>query len=367
MKTDKPEVMANRAMHLRGGRTTLFMAVMLFAVAGAGFLAGTVPPHSERALGISLDGLDFGEVWEQQRFQHTFSIKNASPRSVRIASIQTGCGCMSIDPKSLQLSPGEKRAIHLTLDLSLTDASPRRSQAFSTLVSALVESPTGIVPIHWQLVGSVRPHPIRAIPARVDFGNRIARGWPTIPEVVAIAGDQRIKDVRVQSTSPLATVRNWRNPLDGVYRLEIQPALDAPAGMHSFDVEIVGIPVQRENHLPWPPVTIPVIMDAGHDVQIIPPQLHLGAAQVGKDSEDTVFLSSRNAAFTVLSATVVPPASLSLLDLGRNHRGRLFRISCRPNRTGFSRTAVDFAVKQGDDRYVLRLPVSYDAFRAPQP
>lgn len=98
-----------------------WLALALFVGAGAIWSMGGRWQPQRRAstpLPLQVDpaSLDFGEVVESSRFLHDLPLCNATaePLTVRL---ETSCDCTGVEPRTLQLAPGETRRVTVQLDL----------------------------------------------------------------------------------------------------------------------------------------------------------------------------------------------------------------------------------------------------------
>ena len=112
--------MALRANQSRAGRIELTLGLLvLAAIVGAGIgltLARNTPV--DPGLSIEAGALDFGAVWEQPAYRHSFTVANPTDRPIRVADFQTGCGCTTVEPRSFTVEPGATQTLTATLNLA---------------------------------------------------------------------------------------------------------------------------------------------------------------------------------------------------------------------------------------------------------
>jgi hypothetical protein len=106
-------------------RIALLLATLLVVSAGAGTWLSKVvrgdraiANSSSTSLYVPPEYLDFGEVWETDRFSWTLPIQNRGQTDIHITSFGGSCSCAEVSPNNVVIAPGETREVHLTLDLT---------------------------------------------------------------------------------------------------------------------------------------------------------------------------------------------------------------------------------------------------------
>src|SRR5687768_11802388 len=146
----------------RRSRATLLLVIVVAAV-GLGRWVRTSPggpaaPPRDPLLSAATDRLDFGETWEDQRFEWVVPVTNRSPGVVRVEKVRTSCGCVVAEPRSFTVPAGATHPLRLTLDLTpKPNERPTRARGFSVEVG-LVARAEGGEPAHegFTLRGRVR-------------------------------------------------------------------------------------------------------------------------------------------------------------------------------------------------------------------
>jgi len=131
----------------------------LLAAVGACVLAGStwafVSPVSTSAedksaakLVVSPEAHDFGNVPQDQRLVHEFSVVNEGTQDLTIGRISTSCGCAAAVAVKTSLAPGEATTLTVTLETrkyrgtvqrSISVASNDPARVTQVLVRAFVE------------------------------------------------------------------------------------------------------------------------------------------------------------------------------------------------------------------------------------
>ncbi|MCH8045203.1 MAG: DUF1573 domain-containing protein, partial [Planctomycetes bacterium] len=129
-------------------------------------------------LEVDPEHLDFGEVWVQDKFQWTLPITNTSSEPVEVLEFRSSCNCLSIEPKTLVLAPGETSDVHLTLDLTTRnpEQAAKASRRFSVRIAPII---TGGLAQYtgWEIQGQVRSV-FTVVPLPIEFGRELVRGTP---------------------------------------------------------------------------------------------------------------------------------------------------------------------------------------------
>jgi hypothetical protein len=103
------------------------LSLFSLAVIGLGAALGWGLRHSSSFVGGGYEGtklwippeaLNMGTIWESDQFAWTVPIENHEAIPVEVESFGTTCNCLSIEPKSFVLQPGEQRRLALKINLT---------------------------------------------------------------------------------------------------------------------------------------------------------------------------------------------------------------------------------------------------------
>ena len=154
----------------------MFVAVALAAAAGtltARWMSrhaqpAPAPKSEEPALTVDPRYLDFGEVWETDKFEWPIIVENRGTETQVVTKVNGSCTCLSITPSEFTLAPGQKLKVQAVLKLR-GRSSPSETQThedFAVTVWADVSGKSK--PVAWQLRGRLK----RAIstPDQMDLG-----------------------------------------------------------------------------------------------------------------------------------------------------------------------------------------------------
>jgi hypothetical protein len=141
------------------------LSLFSVAVIGLGAALGWGLKHSSSFVGrgyeptklwIPPDALNMGTIWESEEFAWTVPIENHEATPVAVESFGTTCNCLSIEPKSFVLGPGERR--QLALKINLTSQVKEDGQIAVGLWARITKEtrkPAEPLP-EWKITGQVR-------------------------------------------------------------------------------------------------------------------------------------------------------------------------------------------------------------------
>jgi hypothetical protein len=123
-------------------------------------------------LSVPQNAFNMGTVWEDEYFSWTVPIENQEAESIEVESFRRTCNCLSIEPESFVLGPGERRELRLTIDL-LAQTKPTGEVAI--MLSPRLKAgttPAKLAP-EWTVHGQVRR--VLALERNVYLGRGIRR------------------------------------------------------------------------------------------------------------------------------------------------------------------------------------------------
>jgi hypothetical protein len=250
---------------------------------------GTAPQQDQ--LLVRPGNLDFGQAWEDSRFQWILPIENTGAGEIEIEDLVPSCTCLSIEPRTLTIPALGKRNVALTLDLTA-----RRSKApetewrdFEASILARIKKDTKNVPdIEWVVRGRVHT-PIRVEPVVVDLGRQSAASQPLTPAKVVVNSYVPLNGLVAKSDAPLIQIETKASSSEGLaFELTVLPGA-LPIG--PLEYRIVLTPVLRDDTR-LPSKYLPLVGQILDDIQASPPQVILGAREVGDIVEETITIYS---------------------------------------------------------------------------
>jgi hypothetical protein len=141
------------------------LTLLALLAAGLAAVAGTLTGHCLRAAkppptksanaGLRVDPkfLDFGEVWEQDRFEWNLPIQNQSSQPTIVTGLHGSCTCQSMNPLEFTIPAGGHQQIQVVLVLRsrASRAEPDRHEDFAVALWADVAGTPAAT--YWQLRG----------------------------------------------------------------------------------------------------------------------------------------------------------------------------------------------------------------------
>jgi hypothetical protein len=275
----------------RSGRVELTLGLLALAgilAAGAALAVRREAPV-EPGLVVNSAELDFGTVWEQPAFRHTFAVTNPTDRSVRVADIQTGCGCTTIEPRSFTVAPGGRQ--ELTAALNLAGRAGNRSVgAFRVeLLPLIAHQPPGSRTV-WVLKGDVRQNPIELPEPVIDFGDEVVVGAPVPSRTVEVSvpDGSSLTELRAVVSGDVGTAR-VAPAGPGRWRVDIAPTDGLPRGPFAFAVRVEA---SAAGAGPFPAKEVRVTGTVRDDVAAWPATVNFGALEIGETGREYVVLAS---------------------------------------------------------------------------
>lgn len=287
--------MESTSKRLSDTLTTHRWVWLLFAaiVVGIGYLFSRAHAVKEEPgkvpLSIAAEGLNIGDQWETKEFHWTLPIKNTSTSDVNVAKFLSECPCMTFDPPSVTLSPGQEVEVRVTCDMTAKCGQNRDLpiRDYAMPITPANENGLAIQPA-WVLHGRIRSA-IKLEPRSLNFWDSLVRGQPVSTRKVTVTEFTSVHRLEATCEPDLATAHLTRSPNDSAkYELVVQPRNDLKAGAFKFNV--VLRPYTSEGSLPS--VALPVEGCVLEDIQATPSLIQFGACPVGKPVHETVVLRS---------------------------------------------------------------------------
>ncbi|MCH8880009.1 MAG: DUF1573 domain-containing protein [Planctomycetes bacterium] len=253
---------------------------------------------------------DFGEVWIKPTLDYTFVIKNTGTAVLKILNVKPSCGCTTNGQYDREIPPGGTGRIPLKLRTS-------NLTKFTKRVTVTTNDPRS-ASFKLTLTGTVKPY-VTATPSRLRLS-----GVKPNQEIIEIVRLSVVPDnVELQ-------VVESRKPSG--FRATLQPGPEPK----TYDLTIVGRPPFKEGTssakilintgLPdQPTITIPVIVNVPHRVQIKPTKLFIrNSARAGRPYE-VIVTNNGDTPVEVLSATTGNPNIKPLLE--ELEKGKRYRVT----------------------------------------
>jgi hypothetical protein len=294
--------------------------------------------------------LDLGELWEEKSFRCKLEIENTSTESVEITEFIPTCVCMNIEPRGLVISPGERRQIRLTLDLTFRP--PEQADAaiwdFSTKLLARLDQADQRT-VTWTLRARVRS--LFALSTRrVYFWSGIVRGQTLPTQTVNVSSHQPLEDVKSSYDPSLLVVRMLpEGDNASKYTLEITPHPDMRAGIFSTDIQILGTTAAG---IRPPPTTLTVMGWMREDVEAMPGTLGFGVQPVGHTTEGSVRLQSVSDTPFTVEAIEADGSDVKVARVPDWQDQHLYRVTQVVRQAGTRENRVRFIVRAPSGRTI---------------
>lgn len=272
-------------------------SILMAATAlGVRFARLQISQDAKSVLHIDQRHLDFGEVWEQSRFDWKLPVSNCSEKRIRISRIAADCRCTHVVPEALELQPGETQNLRVTLDLTRKAPSTKGNisvRPFETTLRLFVADRIPKAQI-CTLRGRVRENPISVVPPRLDFGNELVVGGAakSYSAILKLRNADAASDVRA-SVHPKSMGSALIVPVEdqsSQYQLHIQPAQSLKPGSFSFRVRVRAIYESVETN---PFCEVPVTGTIVQEPVAIPDEVRFGLHPVGTGVHESLVLRSR--------------------------------------------------------------------------
>ncbi len=253
---------------------------------------------------------DFGEVWIKPTLDHTFVIQNTGAAVLKILKVKPGCGCTTNGEYNREIPPGGTGRIPLKLRTS-------NLAKFTKRVTVTTNDPRN-ASFKLSLTGTVKPY-VTATPSRL----RLSGVKPN---------EEIIETVRLSVVPDNVELQVVESSKPSRFRATLQPGPEPK----TYDLTIVGQPPFKEGTnsakilintgLPdQPTITIPVIVNVPHRVQITPTKLFVRDSTRAGRPYEVIVTNNGDTPVEVLSATTGNPNIKPLVE--ELEKGKRYRVT----------------------------------------
>lgn len=340
------------------------LLIVLGIAGGLAWAAYRLAPMRTRAspavavpsVALTATNLDFGEVWEQQRFPWTIAIANPSDTPAEIVRFGGSCGCFKFEPEALTVPARGTAEVKLSIDLrDKPNAPPSKGRKdFEGVILPAVKR--GQL-TQWTLRGVVKKALI-AEPAAFNFGDSLIQGEPFPTRQIAAVPQLPLRAIRAEVDPAYAGTVTVTPPhlSSPDYRVEFTPRADLPLGLIRGEVRLA---VEAANGEPLPGMVVPVNGCVCQSIRSEPAGVILGAVEAGVSVERRLVLRSRDGKpFTVTNLTT-DVEGLRVEDVpGPSDSVWTLRVEYRFQKAGQIQGSVTARVRHGAKaEYDIRVPV----------
>jgi hypothetical protein len=265
----------------------LVLSLIPFVV-GCGNRAGATPSKSLPDVVVARDDLDFGCVYAGSEIPWRLHVTNPGSRKVVIADVKTSCGCLSVEPRSFGLSPGETREVRLTLDTGAVGAAVETAQEpnFSVQIRPAIADALGRPPV-WILRGRVQ-RLLELSPAVLRFDEPLTGQQAMAGKKVVVKSVVALQSMDAKCDAKYGAVELAKRS-DTSFSLMVVPNPSLPFGAFQFSVSLVAVARSGETVR----IDVPVSGRSPGDVEVFPDSLLLGEGKVGDALQQVVEFRAR--------------------------------------------------------------------------
>lgn len=305
--------------------------------------------HEIRGLVVQTKDLEAGEIWEQKDFAWKLPIENRTGRAIAIKQLQTSCGCLSVEPKSLTIPARESKIVSLAFDTRNRDPNaigdPTRD--FVETVEPNLEGPDASATVtgrpYWTLKGSVRRRVTFDV-VRVTFGDSPVQGRSPAARRILMIVHVPFRDIKARIQPPVASVRTVKTG-ENRFELWVAPRTDARPGR--FCGELTVDMMDKEGttfEAGW----LAIEGEVRAEVRPIPARLILPARKIGETADGMFLLQgSDDAEIKVESiATDSPEVHVEAVEIPGAASGRAYRVRVHLTSVGDFSSRACFTVRR---------------------
>lgn len=263
-----------------------------------GSVSSSAPPNA--GLRIPADRLHFGQTWQNISFPWDLPIENPGTERIVIERFSTSCQCLSLEPTTLTLAPGERATLRLSLDLTRFLRGTGEVKDFGVKIVPHIQGSVNLEP-GWTIEGRVRD--CLSLPiATVDFGYELVQGESFPSRPLKVLAHAMVKELSAVNNQKAFTVKAVHNN-EREFELQITPQAGVGVGYFASEIEIEAILSDG---------TRSTAARAGvkgmvrRPVGFVPEALHLGIRTVGDFVMESVALRSlKGQRFSVVDVRTV--------------------------------------------------------------
>jgi hypothetical protein len=298
-------------------------------------------------LSIEAASLDFGSVWNSERFEWTVPIRNTSRLEIHVDRLEGSCTCTLVAPSSFVLKPGEEVRVKLRYDLfSRTRPNGDSIVPFDDALSAYVngdEQPLA----RWHVRGHVK-NAFACKPSALDFGDSLVEGRPYPTRTIDVTCFQSCRNVEVSADERTMAVVAKNPSGDGVhFQVAVAPGATLDSGTHKIKLSLGAVLRSGER---TPHVSLPVEVRILPDLKVLPSLAHFGELKVGDSREETIVLASRSGRSFDVQNFDSANKNLEIVPVASNDAGaKVFRVRLTSSTLGSENTEARFKIRYRGD------------------
>jgi hypothetical protein len=327
----------------------------LGAALGWGLKHSSFLLHSSGAestkLWIPPDALNMGTIWESEEFAWTVPIDNHELSPIEIQSFGSTCNCLSIEPQSFVLGPGQRRDLYLKIDLtSQVKPTGEVSVGLWPVLKNQHTKPEGPIGPEWQIAGQVR--------RVLKFDRRIYLGQHS-----ELAQPLPVRSIPIEVLVPLVSL-SAKSDLAG-FSAKVERLEGAKTIVHLSSVTKRDLGAFKGTVTLWPIVKGGERLPAQRlefegrivsDVEAVPPVVQVGGRLLGESFEEIVQLRSLTGRALVGVRAEVEGDGLTVECV---EAGQRYRIRQEVSSLGTCTNRARFSALVSGHKVDCMVPVSY--------
>ena len=316
---------------------------------------------------LEIEGLDFGEAWEQPVFPWVIALRNRTEHPLTVQQVQTSCECTVVESQPVTLAPGQSQPLRLFLDIAPPEPQPLPRDFSVDLTFRFRDDhhpPLTAVPLTAVLRGRVLANPITVDPRDLNMGEAVVTNPSTYERTIPLSLGAAAPQLQA-AVEPDVPVQVEYEAANGSTSAELRISIDrdVPPGPFQFLVSLKTPTGDAPRRLA---LYLPVHGVVVDDILAVPSRLMLGARPVGHEFVEDVSFQSRTGR-PIQSADVLDaPAGWELKphdDVASGRHSASFRLSGTIEQTGRQKLElrVQFTFIEDDRPVVATLPIEYYA------
>ncbi len=327
------------------------MAAGAFWIVASGYVLFAQLWESRKAplppLSIEPASLDFGSVWNSEKFEWTIPIRNTTNFAIDVGRLEGSCSCTLVTPSSFMLKPGEEISVKLRYDLfSRTRQAGDATVPFDDLLRASMigdDRPLAA----WHIHGLVK-NAFSCKPNQLDFGDSVVEGRPYPSKTIDVTCFQPCRELEVSADDRNVAVVAKNPSGDGLrFQVAVAPGASLDCGTHKFKLSLGAVLPSGER---TPHVSVPVEVRILPDLQTLPSLAHFGELKVGASREETVVLASRSGRSFDVAKWESASKNLEIVPVASDEAGvKVFRVRLTSSKPGSENTEARFKIRYRDD------------------
>ncbi len=292
--------------------------------------------------------LDFGEVWETDKFECVVPITNTSGETVHVNHISGSCTCGRIEPTELVLAPAETKSLRLFLDLRANQVSEKTvSWEFKTSIWASAQGGDKVNNLSWDVRGNVK-RLVRS-PGAIDFGSLSELASIPHSRKLQLEPTAPVKSVTAEINTSLFAVAVTPPTPERGYEIVVTTNMGNTRGRYDG---IVTLKFESVNGATLPTVQLPVRAEIVGDVETIPASI-LGSVPTGSELTETVTLRSLTNANLEIQPVANPQMTI------RSVGSHSYEVKTKISAMGSQVTSLKFLVRaNGKEPMEVVVPIT---------